>query len=75
MPFVVTFIISLWKTNLHLQSILRFSFVFLITINYQVNTNTLDNYESFIESNPIVTDFSSWLKKNNKKDDGVFGNF
>lgn len=35
----------------------------------QVNTNTLDNYESFIESNPIVTDFSSWLKKNNKKDE------
>ena len=35
----------------------------------QVNDNTLDNYENFIESNPIVTDFSSWLKKNNKKDE------
>ncbi|MBP3766635.1 MAG: hypothetical protein J6G98_05590 [Bacilli bacterium] len=30
----------------------------------QVNDNTLDSYENFIESNPIVDDYSSWLKKN-----------
>ncbi len=37
----------------------------------QVNDNTLDSYESFIESNPIVTDFSSWLKKNNKREEKI----
>ena len=34
----------------------------------QFNDNSLDTYESFLESNPFVTDYSSWLKKNNKKE-------
>ena len=35
----------------------------------QFNDNSLDTYEDFLKSNPIVTDYSSWLKKNNKKSD------